>query len=276
MPKVTATTPPITSERRATITDQVELPRVYIGWITPPVFQPGDAESDLFSVILAGGKSSRLYKTLVYDKEIAQDVSASVEDARLGSIFELEVTAKPGVKPEDLEKAIDEEMDKLRKEGPTQAEVDRARNVTETGLIRGLQRTNGVANRLNFYNQYAGTPDYFSKDVARYDAVTPADVKNVIGKYFGKNESAVVYGVPGEKKIVDVPKTSDEENKKQAQEAGPSKSAMADEAWRATPPQAGTGADIHVASAKAGEAAERLDGAACGAPQPADRRGDAI
>jgi zinc protease len=239
VPKITVTTPPITSERRATITDQVELPRVYIGWITPPVFQPGDAESDLFSVILAGGKSSRLYKTLVYDKEIAQDVSASVEDARLGSIFELEVTAKPGVKPEDLEKAIDEEMDKIRKDGPTQAEVDRARNVTETGLIRGLQRTNGVANRLNFYNQYAGTPDYFSKDVARYDAVTPADVKNVIGKYFAKNESAVVYGVPGEKKITDVPKTSDEENKKQAKEAGPSKSAMADEAWRATPPQAG-------------------------------------
>jgi zinc protease len=239
VPKITVTTPPITSERRATITDQVELPRVYIGWITPPVFQPGDAESDLFSGILAGGKSSRLYKTLVYDKEIAQDVSASVEDARLGSIFELEVTAKPGVKPEDLEKAIDEEMDKLRKEGPTQAEVDRARNGTETGLIRGLQRTNGVANRLNFYNQYAGTPDYFAKDVARYDAVTPADVKKVIEKYFAKNESAVVYGVPGEKKIVDVPKTTDEENKKQAEEAGPSKSAMPDEAWRATPPQPG-------------------------------------
>jgi zinc protease len=239
VPKITVTTPAITSERRTTITDQVELPRVYIGWLTPPVFQPGDAESDLFSVILAGGKSSRLYKTLVYDKEIAQDVSASVEETRLGSIFELEVTAKPGVKPEDLEKAIDEEMDKLRKEGPTAAEVDRARNVTETGLIRGLQRTNGVANRLNFYNQYAGTPDYFSKDLARYDAVTPADIKNVIQKVFAKNASAVVYGVPGEKKITDVPKTSDEENKKQAEEAGPSKSAMADEAWRATPPQPG-------------------------------------
>jgi zinc protease len=238
-PTITVTTPAITSERRATITDQVELPRVYIGWLTPPVFQPGDAESDLFAVILAGGKSSRLYKTLVYDKEIAQDVSASVEEARLGSIFELEVTAKPGVKPEDLEKSIDEEMDKLRKEGPTAAEVDRARNVTETSLIRGLQRTNGVANRLNYYNQYAGTPDYFSKDVARYDAVTPADIKNTIVKVFAKDASAVVYGVPGDKKITDVPKTSDEENKKQAAEAGPSKSAMADEAWRATPPSPG-------------------------------------
>jgi zinc protease len=239
IPKIAVSTPTITSARRATTTDQVEFPRVYIGWLTPPVFAPGNAESDLFSVILAGGKSSRLYKTLVYEKEIAQDVTASVEETRLGSIFELVVTAKPDVKPEELEKSIDAEMEKLRKEGPTAAEVDRARNVTETGLVRSLQRTNGVANRLNYYNQYVGTPDYFSKDLARYDAVTPADIKKVIETTFAKNENAVVYGVPGEKQISDVPKTSDEENKKRAQGAGESKSVMADEAWRATPPQPG-------------------------------------
>jgi zinc protease len=239
IPKIAVSTPTITLVRRATTTDQVQFPRVYIGWLTPPVFAPGNAESDLFSVILAGGKSSRLYKTLVYEKEIAQDVTASVEETRLGSIFELVVTAKPDVKPEELEKSIDAEMEKLREEGPTAAEIDRARNVTETGLVRSLQRTNGVANRLNYYNQYVGTPDYFSKDLARYDAVTPADIKKVIETTFAKNESAVVYGVPGEKQISDVPKTSDEENKKRAQEAGESKSAMADEAWRATPPQPG-------------------------------------
>lgn len=62
IPKIATSTPAITSQRRATITDEVELPRVYFGWIIPPVFKPGDAESDLLSVILAGGKSSRLYK----------------------------------------------------------------------------------------------------------------------------------------------------------------------------------------------------------------------
>jgi len=239
IPKIAVSTSTITLLRRATTTDQVKFPRVYIGWLTPPVLAPGNAESDLFSVILAGGKSSRLYKTLVYEKEIAQDVTASIEETRLGSIFELVVTAKPDVKPEELENSVDAEMEKLRDEGPTAAEVDRARNVTETGLVRSLQRTNGVANRLNYYNHYAGTPDYFSKDLARYDAVTPADIKKVIETTFAKNESAVVYGVPGEKQISDVPKTSDEENKKRAQEAGESKSAMADEAWRATPPQPG-------------------------------------
>jgi zinc protease len=239
VPKITATTPPITSERRAVVTDQVELPRVYMGWITPPVFQKGDAESNLFSQILGGGKSSRLYKSLVYEKQIAQDVSTSTEETRLGSIFELTITAKPGVKPEDLEKAIDAELAKLQAEGPSAAEVERARNVTETALVRALERTNGVANRLNYYNQFLGNPDYFSKDLARFDALTPADIKHTAQTIFKKDARAVVYAVPGKKVIDDLPKTSDEENKRQAKEAGESKVAMADEPWRAKAPTAG-------------------------------------
>jgi zinc protease len=239
VPKITATTPPITSERRAVVTDQVELPRVYMGWITPAVFQKGDAESNLFSQILGGGKSSRLYKSLVYEKQIAQDVSTSTEETRLGSIFELTVTAKPGVKPEDLEKAIDAELAKLQAEGPSASEVERARNVTETALVRGLERTNGVANRLNYYNQFLGNPDYFSKDLARIDAVTPADIKQAAQTIFKKDARVVVYAVPGKKVIDDVPKTSDEENKRQAKEAGESKVAMADEPWRAKAPTPG-------------------------------------
>ena len=239
VPKITATTPPITSERRAVVTDQVELPRVYMGWITPPVFQKGDAESNLFSQILGGGKSSRLYKSLVYEKQIAQDVSTSTEETRLGSIFELTITAKPGVKPEDLEKAIDADLAKLQAEGPSVAELERARNVTETALVRGLERTNGVANRLNYYNQFLGNPDYFSKDLARFDAVTPADIKHTAQTIFKKDARAVVYAVPGKKVIDDVPKTSDEENKRQAKEAGESKVAMADEPWRAKAPTPG-------------------------------------
>jgi zinc protease len=239
VPKITATTPAIAAERRAVVTDQIELPRVYMGWITPPVFAKGDAESDLYSQILGGGKSSRLYKSLVYQKQIAQDVSTSIEETRLGSVFELTATAKPGVKPEDLEKAIDAEMAKLAAEGPTAAEVERARNVTETALVRGLERTNGVANRLNYYNQFLGNPDYFSKDLARYDAVTPVDIKQAAQTIFKKDARVVVYGVPGKKVIDDVPKTSDDENQKQAKQAGESKAAMADEAWRATAPKPG-------------------------------------
>src|SRR6201984_3254700 len=105
VPKITAVPPQITSEKRSKITDQVELPRVYMGWIMPSIFQPGDAESDLLAEILAGGKTSPLYKSLVYEKQIAQDVTATNQSLRLGSVFELQATVKPGVKPEDLEKA---------------------------------------------------------------------------------------------------------------------------------------------------------------------------
>ncbi len=239
VPKVNVVTPPITKEVRTTVTDQVQLPRIYMGWLTPPVFKPGDVECELFAQILAGGKSSRLYKALVYDKEIAQDVSAGMEGTKLASMFELIVTAKPGVKLEDLEKAVDVELDKLRADGVTPAELNRARNVTETSLVRGLQRTNGVANRLNYYNFYAGTPNYFTQDIARYDKVTPADVNETIKTTFKNTARAVTYGIPGAKVVKDVPKTTEEENKKQATAAGPSKAAMTDEAWRATPPKPG-------------------------------------
>ncbi len=236
VPKIAVTTPHITTERRAVVTDQVELPRVYVGWITPPVFQQGDAECDVYSQILGGGKSSRLYKSLVYEKQIAQDVATSIEETRLGSIFELTVTAKPNVKPEDLERAIDAELTKLQTEGPSAAEVERARNVIEAELVRGLQRTNGVANRLNYYNQFLGDPNYFSKDLARFESVTPSAVKQVAQTIFTNQSRAVVYGVRGKKVIEDVPKASDEENKRQAKEAGENKSAMAEELWRAKSP----------------------------------------
>jgi zinc protease len=250
VPKVNVTTPPITSVRREVVADQVQLPRIYMGWITPPAFKPGDVECELFSQILAGGKSSRLYKTLVYDKEIAQDVTANLQGTQLGSIFELEVTAKPNVKLEDLEKAIDAEIENIRTEGVTLSELERARNVTETSLVRGLQRTNGVANRLNYYNWYAGTPDYFSQDLARYDAATAADITRVVQDVFKNSARAVVYGIPGEKVVAEVPKTSDEENKKQSGVAGQSKSAMAEQAWRAKPPTPGAAPKFSLPVAK--------------------------
>src|SRR5467141_4981535 len=139
VPKIAAVTPPITAERRAVIHDQVELPRVYEAWLTSPIFKPGDALGDLSSNILGGGKSSRLYKKLVYEKKIAQDVSVNQQSLILGSVFEVQATAKAGVKPEDVEKAVNAEMDAFRKEGPTAAEVTRARNVIESRIIAGLE-----------------------------------------------------------------------------------------------------------------------------------------
>ena len=100
----------ITSEQRRVVPSRIELPKVYMAWITPPFFKPGDAEADVTATILGGGRSSRLYKKLVYERQIAQNVTAYQYSLSLGSTFQIEATARPGHTVEELEKAIDEEM----------------------------------------------------------------------------------------------------------------------------------------------------------------------
>jgi zinc protease len=193
-------TPPITQERRAVITDKVQLPRVYLGWITAPYYKPGDADFDLLALTLGGGKSSRLYKKLVYEKQIAQDVQAEQNSMMLGSLFQITATAKPGVKPDELEKAIEQELAAVQKEGVTQAEVERARNTIETRKIQGLQRLGGFggkADLLNQYNHYVGDPGYLAKDLARYNNATPASVQK-LAQTLTTDSRAVVYGIPGD------------------------------------------------------------------------------
>jgi zinc protease len=242
VPKIDAVTPPVTSERRAVVTDQVELPRVYMSWLTDPIYKPGNAEADLLARILGGGKYSRLYKRLVYEKQIAQDVNAFNQSASLGSIFVIQATAKPGVKPEDLEKAIDEELDAVRKEGVRADEVERARNLIQTQIVRGLETLGGfggVADRLNQYNHYLGDPAYLAKDLERYEKATPASTQKLAQEQLGKDKRVVVYGVPGKKVIDDPPKTAEAE-KDAAAAATPAAAANSQEQeWRAQQPAAG-------------------------------------
>jgi zinc protease len=238
VPKINVAIPTITAEKRATVTDQVELPRVYMGWITPSIYQPGDAECDLLAQILGGGKSSRLYKSLVYQKQIAQDVEVQVTNLLLGSVFELQATAKQGVKPEDLEKAINEELEKLRAKGPTQAELDRARNLVETRMITGLERLGGfggLADRLNQYNQYLHDPGYLPKDLERYDRATTADLRRIADEKLKTSARVVVYGVPGDRVVDDPPHSKDEAQGARQAVAG----IMPDQPWRANAPPAG-------------------------------------
>lgn len=238
---ISALTPPITAARRSTVTDKVELSRVYMGWITSPIYKPGDAEMALLAQILGKSKSSRLYERLVYRDQIAQDVDTTQYSLILGSAFYIQATAKPGVKPEQIEKAVEEELVKLLRDGPTQAEVDAARNVIETNIIRGLETLGGfggVADRLNQYNHYLGDPAYLGKDLARYHAATPASIQRFAREQLGTNSRVVVFGVPGEKVIDDVARV---------EEGAPPQAAggtMPDEAWRNQPPVAGAAAKL--------------------------------
>lgn len=239
VPKPTVQTPAITAERRAVVKDRVELPRVYMAWLTSPIFKPGDADADIASSVLGAGRSSRLFKKLVYEKQIAQTVSVSQQSLTLGSVFMVEATARPGHTPEELEKAIDEELNAFRQSGPEQMEVDRARNVIETRIVQGLETLGGfggVADRLNSYNHYLGNPGFLPDDIQRYRAVTPASVKTFVNEQLAPTARVVVYGLPGPQDLgapVATPKTA------QAAPGTGAESINADEPWREKPPTAG-------------------------------------
>src|SRR4029077_1684498 len=104
--------------QKKTITDRVSLPRLYLAWITPALYAPGDAALDVLSQVLTGGKNSRLYKRLVYDTQIAQDVSSYQASAALGSSFQIIATARPGHTVAEMQKVIDEEIEKVKRQAP--------------------------------------------------------------------------------------------------------------------------------------------------------------
>src|SRR5712691_10718632 len=247
VPKIKAHTPPITSERHVVIQDNVQLPRVYMAWLTSPIFKPGDAEADLAATVLGGGKSSRLYKKLVYEKQIALDVAVNQQSLILGSLLEVQATARPGVKPEDLEKAIDSELEAFRKTGPTAAELARARNVLESLIIAGLETLGGdggVADRLNSYNHYLGTPDYLATDIARYENASIEAVQAFAQGQLNANQRVVVYGVPGKQDLGEEVPTPKAEPKDAAKNGG--EPLNADAEWRGDAPKPGPASALHL------------------------------
>ena len=205
-PAVEPVAPPpalLTQVKRQTLTDQVSLPRLYIGWLTPRLFAPGDATLDLVSSVLSDGKNSRLYKRLVYDDQIAQDVSAFQSSGALGSTFLIVATARRGHTVDELQKAIDEEIDKLRRAPPEAREVQRALNQVEASFYRAMERVGGFggkADQLNAYYFAGGGPDFFAEDLARYTALTPADVQAAIIRWLPRDRRIELVVLPEEKK----------------------------------------------------------------------------
>jgi zinc protease len=251
--KPAVVTPPIESERRATVTDTVQLPRVSMAWLTPQAFKPGDAEADFFMRVLGGGKTSRLYRKLVYELQIAQSAKCTNNPLTLTSMAQCDVTARPGVKPEDLEAAIDKEIALLREKGPTQAELDGARTDYLTEKIRGLQRLggfDGVADMMDRYNQYLGDPGYLPKDIARYQAVTTASVRAIGQKEFGQNQRVVVYAVPGRKVIEDVPRSPEDTDANVKVTPPYSAQFETTQSWRKDAPKPGPAPELHLPTPK--------------------------
>jgi zinc protease len=195
--------PQLTEVTRKTITDQVQLPRLHLAWITPSSYAPGDAALDVAASVLAGGKNSRLFKRLVYDTQMAQSVAAFQESQRLSSTFLIIATARPGHTVEEMQKAIDEEMERLRREPPDAREVQRAINEIEASFYRQMERVGGFsgkAEQMNAYYVAGGNPDFFAENLARYTPLTPADVQAAIRRWLPAEKRVELIVAPEVKK----------------------------------------------------------------------------
>ena len=198
-PPVEFTPPALSSEVRLLLEDRVELPRLYLAWHSPALFAAGDAELDLVAEVLASGKTSRLYRSLVYEERIATEIAASQNSREIGGFFQIVATAAPGRSLAELEQAIERAVGALITDGPTPLEMERCQAQAEANFIYRLQTVGGFggkSDQLNAYNLYVGDPGFFDNDLERYRQVTPADMQRAAREWLRPDARVVLSVVP--------------------------------------------------------------------------------
>jgi zinc protease len=186
-------------ELRLMLEDRVELPRLYIGWLTMPMFASGDADLDLAADILANGKTSRLYRRLVFENRLATDVSAAQNSREIAGFLQIAATAAPGHSLADVEMIVADEIEQLATRGPTEDEVQRGRVQSEAQFMFRLQTVGGFggkSDQLNAYNTFLGDPGFFDRDLSRYRQVTTASLQEAVGRYLHHSRRVALSVVP--------------------------------------------------------------------------------
>jgi zinc protease len=207
-PDAVPPTPPHARPSRRLVEDRVELPRLYLGWLSPAMYADGDAELDLLADELATGKASRLYRSLVYERRIATDVSAGQGSRELGSAFQIVATAVPGVGLGVIEDAIHEEIARVRAAEVSEDELARTRALTETAFVSRLQSVGGFggkSDQLNNYNVFLGDPGFFSRDLERYRSTGRARVRAAAEAHLDAVHCVTLSAVPAGQRALAAP-----------------------------------------------------------------------
>jgi len=185
----------IARQVRETLTDDVQLPRIFVGVIAPPAWSDEGFAFDVAQEILTGGKTSRLYRELVFDRQLAQEVDMATDKSTFGSASEIRVTVKPGHLPAEAEAVLDAELDRLGQTPPSDAELRRAQRNIVARLYRAIERLNGNGSRadiLNAMQMWRGDPGFVNQLVARYRAVTPAQVQEAARRVLASDARVVL------------------------------------------------------------------------------------
>lgn len=183
---------------RYSMIDKVQLPKIMFAYHSPRAYEDGDAEMSLVAQLLTNGKTSRLYKRLVYQDQLAVDVSAAQSSYPFGSVFRIDVQVKPDVDLDKIESIVDEEIAKLTRDGVTAAELDGQKAPIELATLAALQDLGHKADKLNEYEYYWGEPNSFKRDLDRYRNATPDAVRNWATKVLTPGARAIVRVYPEE------------------------------------------------------------------------------
>lgn len=183
IPKIISEKQALSEIKKVVHEDNVQLSRIYLAWHTDSAFNSDDAALDILSEVLSSGKSSRLFKSLVFDKQIAQDISSFQYSAKLAGSFIIASTAKPETDLDTIKNEIFECVNKLINEGLKEEELLRAKNGFISSFVYSLQKLDTIVDHMNHYNFYLGEPNSFATDLNRYKNVTAEDVVRVAKKY---------------------------------------------------------------------------------------------
>jgi zinc protease len=189
----------LAASSRLLLEDRVELPRVYLAWHSPAMFADEDAELDLAADLIAHGKTSRLYKSLVYEKQIAADVIAYQHSREISGVFQIAATAAPGVALVELEQVITATLHEVADQKPTIEELERAHAQTAAQFVYRIQTIGGFggkSDQLNAYNVFRGDPGYFTADRARYDTATSGSIAAAVRRWLIERPHVALSVVP--------------------------------------------------------------------------------
>ncbi len=195
---------PLANQKIIEVSDHVPQERTYFGWPSPAFFDAGDADLDLTSFILTDGLSSRLQHSLVYDKQLCSNVFSFQASSEIAGMFIIQATVRPGASLGQVEQVVTEEIARLAKEGPTTAELNRAKAKWELQYLTGLERIGGFggqADLLNQYNTFLGDPNKFAEDVARHRNATTDSVRQAASKWLDTSNRVLVRFHPDRAKL---------------------------------------------------------------------------
>jgi predicted Zn-dependent peptidase len=178
--------------KRIAMEAKIQQPQIFISYLTPSSLSPGDHELDLLGAVLANGKSSRLYRRLVYEMKIAQSVSAAQESQKLSSNFEISASPMPGHTLDEILAVVDEEVEKLRAQPVEARELERAKNQIESDTIRSLEPLLARAERLQSYNYLIGDPGYVGEDLRQYRSIDAGALQRTAAQYLRSDARVIV------------------------------------------------------------------------------------